>query len=161
MTKKAEKQLINLVSILKKRPELTIRLRGFADDTNDRRILLARLRKENVRKKMIRESTSLEKAARTYGQEEIHLSPKPSADAQVEKSIGVKKNDLLELALLRATHVHDYLLRKLKMNPHCIILDDIGRVVPGHSTGRPGSRVDFILSAKKTVTNHGVKNLSF
>ncbi|MCD6388361.1 MAG: DUF748 domain-containing protein [Desulfobulbaceae bacterium] len=148
LTKKAEKQLIDLASILKKRPELTIKIKGFADDASDGQVLLAGLQKENFQKKMMRERRSLEKAARTYGQEEIHLAAKPSADAQVEKPISVTKNDLLELALLRATHVHDYLLRKLKINPHCIILDDIGLVVPGYSTGRPGSRVDFILSTK-------------
>ncbi len=36
----------------------------------------------------------------------------------------------------------------LKMDSHRVILDDGNRVVPGHPTERPTSRVDFILSVR-------------
>ena len=149
LSKNEENQLQDLALILQKRPELTIEIRGFADDANDRRVLFARLQKEHARKKMIRESRSLEKVARIYGQEEIQPSLKPSSvNDRAEKQPTLNKSDLLELACRRATRVHDYLIKELKISRSRVILDTSGRIVPGHSNLRPGSRVDFILGAR-------------
>lgn len=125
LTNEAKPQLRRLADILKKRPGLQISIMGFASEDKDKKALLVTLKKKNELQQMIRDSQS------------------PAA----KSTSVITKAHLLDLACQRAATVFAYLISDLHANPLQLICDQKGSVVPAHTPGKRGSRVDFLLGA--------------
>lgn len=147
-------QLEILAGILKHRPGLTLRIKGFADAGEDRQEMLNKLRLAATQQGLEDAARLSRELSSAYGSEEIKttggVSPADTNlsgnQAKAQKEIKITDERLADLARRRAQEVKK-LLEAMGIAPVRLIAVGTGILVPANSPGRSGNRTDLLLEA--------------
>jgi hypothetical protein len=146
--------LIPLAQALRKRPLLTVTIKGYADARSDREAILAKRRKEKTFRQVVEDIRLSEAISETYGREEIVSTDPVEASGSSEtgratlEALKVTDAELLELAGQRCLAVRQYLVDVLKIDGARIAINPQAELIPQNSPGQAGNRVDFLLGSR-------------
>jgi hypothetical protein len=147
-------ELIPLAQALRKRPLLTITIKGYADARSDREAILAKRREEQTFRQVVEDIRLSKTISETYGREEIVSSGPVEAGGSSEngraalEALKVTDAELLELARQRSLAVRQYLVDVLKIGGARVAINPQAELIPQNSPGQAGNRVDFILGSR-------------